>query len=131
MSISLEKTECDAPYADEKDALTILRAITACPDGVERMSSSIPGLVETSNNMAIVKVKDGKYEVKSLVRSSVDTAKEALCEKMKASMVKITVEGESVDAKEELYNYNYLNLLQSEYDTYFQGLIDEYRNKRN
>ena len=43
--------------------------------------------------MAIVKVKDGKYEVKSLVRSSVDTAKEALCEKMKASMVKITVEG--------------------------------------
>lgn len=84
MSISLEKTECDAPYADEKYALTILRAITACPDGVERMSSSIPGLVETSNNMAIVKVKDGKYEVKSLVRSSVDTAKEALCEKMKA-----------------------------------------------
>lgn len=45
--------------------------------------------------------------------------------------VKITVEGESVDVKEELYNYNYLNLLQSEYDTYFQGLIAEYRNKRN
>lgn len=84
MKISLEACDCDKAYVEDKDALRILRAVLACPDGVERMSSSIEGLVETSNNMAIVKVSDGRYEVKSLLRSSVDSAKEALCEKMKA-----------------------------------------------
>ncbi|MGM9788153.1 MAG: aminoacyl-histidine dipeptidase [Candidatus Cryptobacteroides sp.] len=84
MKISLESCDCDKAYVEDKDALKILRAVLACPDGVERMSSSIEGLVETSNNMAIVKVSDGAYEVKSLLRSSVDSAKEALCEKMKA-----------------------------------------------
>ncbi len=71
-------------YVEGNDAKTILRAILACPDGVERMSSSIPGLVETSNNMAMVCIKDGRYSVCSLLRSSVDSAKMALCEKMKA-----------------------------------------------
>lgn len=76
--------ELHEKYVDENDAKTILRAILACPDGVERMSSSIPGLVETSNNMAMVCIKDGKYSVNSLLRSSVDSAKMALYEKMKA-----------------------------------------------
>ncbi len=84
MNINLNATECDKPYADEKDAKKILCAILACPDGVERMSSSIAGLVETSTNMAMVRVNDGTYSVSSLLRSSVDTAKVALCEKMKA-----------------------------------------------
>ena len=84
MNIHLDAAECDKPYADEKDAKKILSAILACPDGVERMSSSIAGLVETSTNMAMVRVCDGAYSVSSLLRSSVDTAKMALCEKMKA-----------------------------------------------
>ena len=65
-------------------ALSFLKALLACPDGVERMSSSVPGLVETSNNMAMVKVADGELMVKTLMRSSVDSAKEALATKLKA-----------------------------------------------
>ncbi len=42
--------------------------------------------------------------------------------------VKVTVDGEEVDVNEELYNYNYLELLPSEYDAYFQNLITEYKN---
>lgn len=84
LSITLEKTDCTESYVNDNDALTILRAILACPDGVERMSSSIDNLVETSNNMAMVKVSDGEYFVNSLLRSSVDSAKMALCEKLKA-----------------------------------------------
>lgn len=84
MRVELAESGSTGNYIDEKDALTILRAVIACPDGVERMSSSIAGLVETSNNMAVIKAGDGEWTVKCLLRSSVDTAKEALCQKMKA-----------------------------------------------
>lgn len=79
------------PAADVKESITaqdthrILNAILACPDGVERMSASVPGLVETSTNLAMVGAADGKWFVKSLLRSSVDTAKNALAERMKAA----------------------------------------------
>lgn len=38
--------------------------------------------------------------------------------------VKVTVDGEELDVNEELY---YSNLNPSDYDSYFQGLIDEYK----
>lgn len=52
-----------------------LRAVYAAPNGVYRMSPEIEGLVETSNNLASVEVKDGKITVKCLTRSSVDSSK--------------------------------------------------------
>ncbi len=69
-------------YAADAAALNMLRAIIACPDGVERMSDQMPGLVETSNNMAMVRIFKGEFFVKSLLRSSVDSAKEQLAGKM-------------------------------------------------
>ena len=42
----------------------------------------MPGLVETSNNLAIVKCINGKFAVHCLVRSSVDTAKEGVMYKI-------------------------------------------------
>ena len=71
-------------YVPEEDALRFVRALLACPDGVERMSSDIPGLVETSNNLAVVKIEKGEFALKTLMRSSVDSAKEALAEKFDA-----------------------------------------------
>ena len=74
----------ECKYVPEPDALRFIRAILACPDGVERMSSEMPGLVETSNNLAMVKIEAGQFSVKTLMRSSVDTAKEALAQKFEA-----------------------------------------------
>ena len=74
----------ECKYVPEPDALRFIRAILACPDGVERMSSEMPGLVETSNNLAMVKIETGQFSVKTLMRSSVDTAKEALAQKFEA-----------------------------------------------
>ena len=74
----------DCRYVEEDKAETFIRAILACPDGVERMSDSMPGMVETSNNMAMVKVFRGEFFVKCLMRSSVDSAKEALAQKMES-----------------------------------------------
>lgn len=58
----------------------LLAAILACPNGVMRMADGIPGLVETSNNLAIVKTSTDKVQISCLLRSSVDSAKTALSE---------------------------------------------------
>lgn len=85
MQFVFEPAPAAAPKcATDADALRIVRAILACPDGVERMSASVENLCETSTNLAMVGMKDGKWFVKSLLRSSVDTAKMALAARMKA-----------------------------------------------
>ena len=55
-----------------------MNAIYACPNGVMRMSNEMTGLVETSNNLAIVKAEKGTIKVMNLLRSSVDSAKDDL-----------------------------------------------------
>jgi dipeptidase D len=62
----------------------ILNIVLAIPNGVMRMSDSMIGLVETSTNLATVKTVQGTVKMGNLLRSSVDTAKEALGEKMVA-----------------------------------------------
>ncbi len=57
----------------------LLDALIACPNGVMRMSDTMPGLVESSTNLAIVNAADGCIEIKSLIRSSVDSARDELC----------------------------------------------------
>lgn len=68
----------------DADALKAMRAVNACPNGVWRMSDEMKGLVETSNNTAIVKTENGKLFVKTLLRSSVDTAKDAMAEEVRS-----------------------------------------------
>ena len=53
----------------------LLRALYACPNGIYRMSPEIKGLVQSSNNLARVLVKDGACNIQCLTRSSVDTEK--------------------------------------------------------
>jgi dipeptidase D len=57
----------------------LLNTIYAAPNGVIRMADGMPGLVETSTNMAQVIANNGKIKVMFLTRSSVDTAKLDVC----------------------------------------------------
>lgn len=85
-------TEPDLAFKAEKsDVVEVMdtnsqrkffNAVHACPNGVIRMSDSMQGLVETSTNMAVVKVEDGKAMVQCLMRSSVDTAKDNLAQRI-------------------------------------------------
>ena len=60
---------------DADTSLLLTKALFACPHGVFTMSKAIPGIVETSDNLAIVKLNDGKLDLQVSVRSSVDSAK--------------------------------------------------------
>lgn len=53
----------------------LIRAIYAAHNGVYRMSADMADLVETSNNIARVIVKDGKIHIGCLTRSSVESSK--------------------------------------------------------
>ncbi|WP_181303995.1 aminoacyl-histidine dipeptidase [Rufibacter sp. XAAS-G3-1] len=63
----------------------LLRALYACPNGIYRMSPAIAGLVQTSNNLARVQVKDGTYSIQCLTRSSVDTEKSDLAQAIQST----------------------------------------------
>ena len=53
----------------------LVRALYAAHNGVYRMSADMEDLVETSNNIARVIVKDGKIHIGCLTRSSVESSK--------------------------------------------------------
>ena len=64
--------------------LNLVRAILGCPNGVQSMSHSMNDLVQTSTNLARV-VSDAKtIKIQCLMRSSVNTEKDALGEAMTA-----------------------------------------------
>lgn len=72
-----------AYYIPTSVMLRAVKAMIACPSGVIRMSQTMPGLTETSINMAIVRTEKGRITVHSLMRSAVDTAKADLAERVR------------------------------------------------
>ncbi len=75
LMVSLKTSDAFDSVLSDQDAQNLLRAIYACPVGIYRMSPDIDGLVQTSNNLARVLIKDGAYSVQCLTRSSVDSEK--------------------------------------------------------
>lgn len=84
LSFTTQVTDVPPKVMKQNDQYKIIRALFACPNGVQRMSQSMKGLVETSNNLAIVKCINGKFETYCLTRSSVDSSKEATAWKIAA-----------------------------------------------
>jgi dipeptidase D len=79
-TLKIEAVTAETPKTaiDPAVLLNCMNAIYACPNGVMRMSNEMAGLVETSNNLAIVKAENGTIKIMNLLRSSVDSAKEEL-----------------------------------------------------
>ncbi len=84
ITISYSVTETPERVMSEADQYRLIRGAFVCPNGVQRMSTSMPGVVETSNNLSIVKIADGTFEAYCLTRSSVETAKVATAWKVAA-----------------------------------------------
>lgn len=54
------------------------------PNGVQAMSADIPGLVQTSLNLGILKLGENEVVLESAVRSSLESEKRALVQKLEA-----------------------------------------------
>lgn len=75
-----EQVECPATELPEDVQDFLIHAITACPHGVYRVIPEMPDVVETSNNLAMLKTEDNCVTVYCLTRSSVESRKEELQE---------------------------------------------------
>lgn len=75
-SITLEATANPSAMLQNFCSTKLINTINALPNGVYRMSDSMPNLVETSSNLAIVKTEDHKLTACCLIRSSVDSQKQ-------------------------------------------------------
>jgi dipeptidase D len=73
--VAIEDVETPAHVFNADFQYKLLRSVYTCPYGIYRMSPDIAGLVQTSNNVARVIVKDGAYQIQCLTRSSVDSEK--------------------------------------------------------
>lgn len=87
-AIQLVVSPCDAEKSllEEGFQKALLNGIYACPNGIYRMCPDIAGLVQTSNNVARVLVKDGSMSIQCLTRSSVDSEKMDLAKAIKSSL---------------------------------------------
>lgn len=79
-NISMTCTQVETPATqlpeDVQDFL--IHAITLCPHGVYRMLQDMPDIVETSNNVAMIKTEDSRIIVYCLTRSAIESRKEEL-----------------------------------------------------
>lgn len=76
LKITLESVDTPDFTIDETTSLNLIRALYAAPHGVVSMSREIEGLVETSTNLASVKMRpDNEIFVVTSQRSSVDSRK--------------------------------------------------------
>lgn len=90
--ISAEAHQCDKDHAwiSADDTKRLLCCLTAVPHGVLGMSPSVPGLVQTSNNVATIAFHrddaDARVEVGALSRSSNASCIENTCEQIAATV---------------------------------------------
>jgi len=78
MKLSIEQTESKAECLSEESQVGLFGLVLGLPHGVISMSNDIPNLVETSTNLAKVRLETNHLLVHVSNRSSVETALDAL-----------------------------------------------------
>ena len=85
VTVAVEPAAAVKEVFEETFQIDVLNALVVCPHGVVAMSQDIPGFVETSTNLASVKVVDGNVVFTTSQRSSVETKKQAIVDKVSAT----------------------------------------------
>jgi len=85
MNLELESEPLQESVLDKKSSNALLNVLYACPHGVIAMSRDMPGLVETSTNLASVKMREGNIiEITTSQRSSVESSKHDIKQQVEA-----------------------------------------------
>jgi len=77
-NISLFDAKGEFKVLAKDDHQKFIECLDACPNGMFLMSKTIDNLVETSNNLANIVLRDGSISIKCLTRSSVENSKNEL-----------------------------------------------------
>ncbi len=82
MTVKGKESETEAMAISKEDGYKVISMICAVPDGVQAMSASVEGLVETSLNLGVLTTKEDEVILEQSVRSSVESSKEYLLNKL-------------------------------------------------
>ncbi|HEX9972666.1 MAG TPA: aminoacyl-histidine dipeptidase [bacterium] len=99
LKLTIEATEAGnfQKILTAQDTQKFIDVIFAMPHGVDAMSSAIPGLVETSNNLANIKIENGAVKILTSQRSSLVSRLHALTARIEAVARLAGGEGKSGD----------------------------------
>jgi dipeptidase D len=86
LEILLKPADLPDTIISQGEQADVIKTIYAIHDGVFRLSPDIEGLVETSNNLARVLLKDGEIKISCLTRSSVESGKMDLAYHIKSGL---------------------------------------------
>jgi len=75
ISVTFEETQPGEQVYDKRIMYNVIRALHSAHHGVYAMSFSMPGLVETSTNLASIKPTSSGLQIVTSQRSSIDSAK--------------------------------------------------------
>ncbi|MCD7739400.1 MAG: aminoacyl-histidine dipeptidase [Lachnospiraceae bacterium] len=85
-----------AGMADSPQATAyFLNLLTALPTGVQAMNPSVPGMVETSLNLGVISSDDSVITIQYSIRSSLESAKNALTDRVMAIFALAGVKAEA------------------------------------
>ena len=84
LEIHFSTTENSEKGLSAEDSKKVILALKSAHNGVYRMSPDVADLVETSNNVARVELKEGGLKILNLSRSSVESGKMAVAEQLKS-----------------------------------------------
>ncbi len=88
LKLILESENPQAKAIDKDTTTRLLRTLYAAPHGVQAMSQDIPGLVETSTNLASVKMKPGNViRIETSQRSSILSARNDMAYTVRAAFL--------------------------------------------
>jgi dipeptidase D len=82
--VTLRSAAAPSDVFTESSARQILDLLAGLPHGVVRMSSEVPGLVETSTNLATVRAHNDAVEIKTSQRSSYTSRLTEIANRMEA-----------------------------------------------
>ena len=85
LSIAIESVEMPQLVIDATTQSNLLNVLLAVAHGVLAMSRELPGLVETSTNLASIKMDGKEIHIATSQRSSVESAKMAAAQKIEAT----------------------------------------------
>ena len=82
VDITIYHGDADEPVTAQ-DTIKVIDVLFSLPEGVQKMSPDIEGLVQTSLNMGILKTDKDHVELSYCVRSSIDSEKQELTDILK------------------------------------------------
>ena len=85
LKFELQSVDMPKHLIDKATQEKLVNVLYACAHGVLAMSREIDNFVETSTNLASIKMRDGKIHIATSQRSSSESAKQAAAQKIEAT----------------------------------------------